>query len=41
LLIEPFGRVTKSTRSALEEEGEALLEFLEEDATEREVRWGS
>jgi len=41
LLIEPFGAVAKKTRAALEQEGELLLEFLEEDATEREVRWAS
>jgi len=41
LVIEPFGRVTKTVRAQLEEEGDALLGFLEEDATEREVRWSS
>ena len=41
LLIEPFGTVVKRTRAALEEEGERLLAFLEEDAAEREVRWAS
>jgi len=39
LLMEPFGAVAKRTRSQLEEEGESLLAFLEDDATEREVRW--
>lgn len=39
LLMEPFGAVAKRIRSQLEEEGESLLAFLEEDATEREVRW--
>ena len=39
LLMEPFGAVAKRTRSQLEEEGESLLAFLEEDATEREIRW--
>jgi hypothetical protein len=41
LVIEPFGMVTKKARAALEEEGESLLEFLEEDASEREIRWAS
>ena len=41
LVIEPFGRVTKTVRAQLDEEGDALLGFLEEDATEREVRWSS
>ena len=40
LVLEPFGPVPKRTRSALDEEGEKLLEFLEDDATEREIRWG-
>ena len=39
LVIEPFGAVPKKTRTALEEEGEALLGFVEEDATERDIRW--
>ena len=41
LVIEPFGAVTKKARAALEEEGESLLGFLEDDATEREIRWAS
>lgn len=41
LVIEPFGAVGKKTRAALEPEGESLLEFLEEDATAREIRWAS
>ena len=41
LVIEPFGRVTKRVKVALEEEGDALLAFLEEDAGEREVRWAT
>jgi hypothetical protein len=41
LLIEPFGKIAKPARKALEAEGEQLLRFLEEDATEPEVRWGS
>jgi hypothetical protein len=41
LVIEPFGSITKRARSALEEEGDALLAFLEDDATGREVRWDS
>lgn len=39
LLMEPFGAVAKRLRSQLEDEGQALLGFLEEDATEHEVRW--
>ncbi len=41
LVIEPFGAVTKRVRTALDEEGERLLAFLEEDATEREIRWAT
>jgi len=41
LLIEPFGTIAKRARAALEAEGEQLLEFLEEDAAEREVGWVS
>lgn len=41
LLIEPFGTIAKRVRAALEEEAELLLAFLEEDASEREVRWVS
>ena len=41
LVIEPFGAIPKRTRTALEEEGEKLLEFLEEEATERPIRWAS
>jgi hypothetical protein len=41
LLIEPFGTIAKRTRAALEEEGERLLDFLEADADDREVRWAS
>jgi len=39
LVMEPFGRVAKRTRAALEDEGERLLSFLEDDATERDVKW--
>ena len=39
LVMEPFGAVMKRARSALEEEGEMLLSFLEQDATERIVKW--
>lgn len=35
------GSTRKRTKAALEEEGDALLAFLEEDAEEREVRWAS
>jgi hypothetical protein len=41
LVIEPFGAVAKRVRTALDEEGERLLAFLEEDATEREIRWAT
>jgi hypothetical protein len=41
LVIEPFGSITKRARAALEEEGDALLAFLEDDASERELRWDS
>lgn len=41
LVIEPFGAVPKRTRAALGEEAEALLEFVEEDASVREVRFSS
>ena len=40
-MIEPFGGVPKRTKAALEEEGDALLAFLEKDAKDREVRWES
>jgi hypothetical protein len=39
LVLEPFGTIAKRTRSEIEAEGEHLLSFLEEDATEREIRW--
>jgi hypothetical protein len=39
--IEPFGSIPKRAKLALEEEGDALLAFLEEDAEERQVRWAS
>ena len=39
LVIEPFGAIAKRTRSEIEAEGEHLLGFLEEDATERAIRW--
>jgi hypothetical protein len=38
LLVEPFGKFDKPAVAALEEEGEALLRFVEEDAATREVR---
>lgn len=37
LLLEPFGRLTKQAVTALEEEGDALLRFAEEDAAVREM----
>jgi hypothetical protein len=41
LVIEPFGAVAKRARTALEEEAERLIAFLEEDATDREIRWAT
>lgn len=41
LVIEPFGSIPKRAKAALEEEGDALLAFVEPDAKEREVRWAS
>jgi len=41
LVIEPFAAVPKRVRAALEQEGETLLAFLDEDAGERVVRWSS
>lgn len=38
LILEPFGKLAKGTLAALEEEGEALLRFAEEDAETRDVR---
>jgi len=38
LVLEPFRAIAKKERAALEAEGEALLKFVEEDATVREVR---
>ena len=39
LVIEPFGTIATRVRSEIEAEGERLLSFLEEDATERDIRW--
>jgi winged helix DNA-binding protein len=41
LVMEPFGTVPKRVRAALEEEGESLLSFLEEDAADRAVTWAT
>lgn len=38
LILEPFGKLAKAAVKALEEEGDALLRFAEEDAETREVR---
>lgn len=38
LILEPFAKLTRATVKALEEEGDALLRFAEEDA-EREIRF--
>jgi hypothetical protein len=37
--LEPFGRVSRPERSALEEEAERLLRFVEPDAGRHEVVW--
>jgi hypothetical protein len=37
LRVEPFGKLTKKVRAALEREGDELLQFLEPDAETREV----
>jgi hypothetical protein len=39
LMIEPFGKLTKKDRRALEEEGERLARFLEPEADAAEVRF--
>ena len=41
LVIEPFASVAKRVRADLEQEGARLLEFLEPDASEREIRWAT
>lgn len=41
LVIEPFATVARRVRGALEAEAETLLEFLEEDADARDIRWAS
>ena len=38
LVLEPFGRLTKKTLAALEQEGEDLLQFVEPEAATRDVR---
>ena len=38
LLLEPFAPLARKTLAALEQEGDALLRFAEEDAATREVR---
>jgi hypothetical protein len=38
LILEPFAALPKKTRAALEEEGDALVRFLESDARTFEVR---
>jgi hypothetical protein len=37
LVVEPFGPLPKKVRAEIEQEGDALLAFLEEDANTREV----
>ncbi len=39
LILEPFGPIAKGAAAELEQEGEALLRFSEEDAPAREIRW--
>lgn len=39
LSIEPFGKLTKTNRAELEEEGAALAKFCEPDATKHEIRF--
>jgi len=39
LLVEPFGALPKGTREELAREGEALVRFVEEDASAFEVRF--
>ena len=41
LVIEPFATVARRARTSLEDEGERLLAFLEDDASERVIRWSS
>jgi hypothetical protein len=36
--VAPFSKLDRQTRSAIEAEGEALLRFLEPDASGRSVR---
>jgi hypothetical protein len=38
LIVEPFVKISKATVKTLEEEGDALLRFAEEDAEAREIR---
>jgi hypothetical protein len=38
LIVEPFAKLTRAAVRALEEEGDALLRFAEEDAEAREMR---
>jgi hypothetical protein len=38
LIVEPFAKLSKAAIKALEEEGDALLRFAEEDAEAREIR---
>ena len=38
LVIEPFGKLQRKVRAALEEEGNALLTFMEPDAATHEIR---
>lgn len=38
LVLEPFGKTTKKTRAALEDEGEELLRFIEPGAASLQIR---
>lgn len=39
LIVEPFAKLTKAAVKALEDEGDALLRFAEEDTESREIRF--
>ncbi len=39
LVIEPFGKLTRKTKSELEAEGHAMLRFIEPDATKGDIRY--
>ena len=39
LVLEPFAASSKKVVRALEEEGDGVLQFLEEGASKRDFRW--